>query len=207
MDSRTLARIFEPFFTTKGPGIGTGLGLATVYGIVTQSGGHIAVDSELGKGTTFRVYLPRTDARPRPPEAREPAKLQTRGTGTVLVVEDEQMLRGLVRSVLEKFGYRVLDAPDAEQALSLIEDTAASIDLLITDVVMPGMSGPELARQALRLRPTLRVLYMSGYTDDVVLQHGMLESTASFIGKPFTPEAIVKQVQEILSTPPPTPQE
>src|SRR5204863_9100596 len=184
MDAQTKARIFEPFFTTKPVGKGTGLGLATVYGTVKQFGGYIWVDSEPQGGTTFRIYLPEVqEAAPQPGAAV--ASVAGDGSETVLLVEDEAMVRTLARKALEAHGYQVLEAGAAPAALELSERHVGPINLLLTDVVMPGMSGRELAHRLLELRGTLRVLYMSGYTDDAVLRHGVLEEGMAYLQKPF----------------------
>jgi PAS domain S-box-containing protein len=191
-------RIFEPFFTTKDKGKGTGLGLSTVYGIVKQSGGYIWVYSEPAHGATFKIYLPRVDApveAPAPPRPRGPAPA---GTGTILVAEDDDLLRPLIRSILEVHGYKVLDAPNARAALARAREHAGDIHLLVTDVVMPGESGRQLARQLLDVRPKLRVLYVSGYTDDAIVHHGMLEPGLHYLQKPFTPAALVGKVRDVL---------
>ncbi len=191
------ARIFEPFFTTKEKGKGTGLGLSTVYGIIKQSGGYVWVYSEIGRGTAFKLYLPRVDA---PADAlvpaREPASLA--GTETILLAEDDPVLRPLAKGLLEKLGYAVLDAGDAAEALEAARQHNGPIHLLVTDVVMPGISGRELARQLEQTRPTTRVLYTSGYTDDAIVHHGMLESGLNFLQKPFTPAALARKVREVL---------
>jgi len=197
MDARTQARIFEPFFTTKARGRGTGLGLATVYGIVRQSDGHVAVESAPGAGTTFRIYLPRVDAPLAVATPPQPAAA-TAGSGTILLVEDERLVRVLARKVLEQAGYRVLVAEGGAQALELAHGHNGVIDLLVTDVVMPEMSGRELVRRLLQERPAVRVLYMSGYSDEAVAQHGVLDVGTSFIAKPFTPTTLAAKVREVL---------
>ncbi len=198
MDEATRARLFEPFFTTKELGKGTGLGLATVYGIVQQSGGHVEVESAPGAGSTFRVYLPRVD-RVADQDAEEdaPASVPT-GTETILLVEDEQMVRGLLDNLLQLSGYTVLEASHGGEALLLCEQHDGPIHLLVTDVVMPGMSGRELADRLSRRRPTLKVLYMSGYTDDAVLRHGLEEEGAALLQKPFNTEHLAQKVREVL---------
>ena len=197
MDAQVKARIFEPFFTTKERGKGTGLGLSTVYGIVKQSGGYVWVYSELGRGTTFKIYLPRVDA---PAERviapREPGTLA--GTETILLAEDDEMLRRLAKGLLEKLGYRVLDAENAAQALAVAGAHQAPIHLLLADVVMPGASGRELARRLAEQRPATKVLYVSGYTDDAIVHHGMLEPGLNFLQKPFTPDGLARKVREVL---------
>jgi len=199
MDAATVAQIFEPFFTTKAPGIGTGLGLATVHGIVKQTGGEIRVYSEVGVGTCFKVYFPVAEgaAEPLAPRA-EPA---APGAETILLVEDERMLRSLVRTVLEEWGYRVLEAADPDEAAAYVEGHVGQIDLLLTDVVMPKTSGREIATRFLELRPEARVLYMSGYTDDAVVRHGVLRAEAHFLQKPFTPTSLARKVREVLDQP------
>lgn len=197
MSDETLQHVFEPFFTTKDAGKGTGLGLATVYGIVTQSGGSISVSSELGKGTTFRVYLPAVTA---------PAEIITEpvvekvagGSETILIVEDEPNLREIVRVFLEEFGYRVLEAVDVNAALQLVKTHADRIDLTLTDVIMPGMSGRQLAEQILHLRPGMKILYMTGYTDDMVVQHRVLEPGVNLLQKPFDKLQLAKKVRQAL---------
>jgi CheY-like chemotaxis protein len=201
MDAETRAHLFEPFFTTKPQGKGTGLGLATVYGIVHQSGGSIAVDSAPRRGARFQIYLPRVAEAP---EAAGPARAvvaPTPGSETVLVAEDEQLVRLLVRRVLEQAGYTVLAAPGGADALQLAAHYPGRIDLLLTDVVMPEMSGRELMRRLAEQRPATRVLYMSGYSDDAVAQHGVLDPGIALIQKPFTPEALARKVREVLDAP------
>jgi len=199
MTPETRARIFEPFFTTKEKGKGTGLGLSTVYGIVKQSGGYVWVYSELGRGTTFKIYLPRVDAAPDTLlPAREPVTVA--GTETILLAEDDAVLRPLAKGLLEKLGYTVLDAADAVEALEAARQYTEVIHLLLTDVVMPGASGRELARRLESHRPDVKVLYVSGYTDDAIVHHGMLEPGLNFLQKPFTPAALARKVREVLDT-------
>jgi len=197
MTEETQAHMFEPFFTTKEKGKGTGLGLATVYGIVKQSGGFIWVYSEVGHGSTFKIYLPRLDdASERP--AQTPAARAPHGTETVLLAEDEPPVRAIARQVLERHGYTVLEAPSAESALDIATRYSGTIHLLLTDVIMPGMNGRELATRLAHLRPDARVIFMSGYTDDAVVRHGVLVPGATYVQKPFTPDAIARKVREVL---------
>ena len=196
MDAATQARIFEPFFTTKEVGKGTGLGLATVQGIVQQSGGFIWVYSEPNHGTCFKVYLPRVDAPPSKAEAVAGDLL--RGTETVLVVEDMAAVRAVTCEMLRRFGFTVHDAADGTTALQLAQALAQPIDLLLTDVVMPDANGRDLATQFQKLHPRLRVLFMSGYTDDAVVRHGILEEGIAYLQKPFTPRSLVRKVREVL---------
>jgi PAS domain S-box-containing protein len=199
MSEETQVHMFEPFFTTKEKGKGTGLGLATVYGIIKQSGGFIWVYSEVGHGTTFKLYLPRVEElaeRPSQP-AQAPARA-ARGTETVLVVEDEAPVRSVARQVLERHGYTVLEAPSAEAALDIVTRYSGTIHLLLTDVVMPGLNGRELANRLAGLRPDAKVIFMSGYTDDAVTRHGVLEPGSAYVQKPFTPDAIARKVREVL---------
>ena len=201
MDKATQARMFEPFFTTKEQGKGTGLGLATVFGVVQQSGGTIWVESEPGEGTVFKVYFPlatseeRTNVQPTPSLAsRAP-----RGSETVLLVEDEEGVRVLARTILRKQGYTVLEASNGVEALALSAKHEGRIDLLVTDVVMPRMSGRELVEKLLPQRPQLKVLFMSGYMDDAVVRHGILHSSIAFLQKPITPEPLARRVREVLA--------
>jgi two-component system, cell cycle sensor histidine kinase and response regulator CckA len=198
MDEDTRARIFEPFFTTKGEGHGTGLGLSTVYGIVTQSGGGIAVDSQPGRGTSFRICLPQADRVDAAADADTYVQESARGVETVLLVEDEDTVRGLVRTMLEAHGYDVVEARSAEQAYLAAVEREGEIHLLLTDVVLPGTGGPELSERLLDLRPTMKVLFMSGYPNDVTLRHRMVNQDAAFLQKPFSPEALVRKVADVL---------
>ena len=198
MDAQTKARIFEPFFTTKPRGQGTGLGLAMTYGFVKQSGGYIWVNSELGQGSSFRVYFPRVDEQINPsPLATSKVKL-LRGTETILLVEDEDPVRELVRDILDLHGYKVLEAPHGMAALAICETFNDPIEMMITDVIMPGMSGSQLAAKALLLRPTMKVLYTSGYTDDAIAQHGVLDPGTEFVQKPYSAELLAKKIRKIL---------
>ena len=198
MDEETLAHIFEPFFTTKSSSKGTGLGLSTVYGIVKQSGGNIWVYSEIGRGTTFKIYLPRNRSEA-PARVVPPATIDVRGSETILLVEDEDPVRTLAAKVLRGLGYQVMEAKLGSQALDLASDHV-SIDLLLTDVVMPEFSGAELARKLADKRPTLRILYMSGYTDEAIIHHGVLASNIAYLQKPFTPDVLATKVREVLSS-------
>ena len=200
MDADTRAHVFEPFFTTKEKGKGTGLGLATVYGIVKQSGGYVWLDSEPGKGATFDIHLPRLEDGAQMDAAPIGPAPSPRGTETVLLVEDEAMLRELAREVLEASGYRVLQAAGGEEALRVAGVHEGSIDLLLTDVVMPGISGRMVAERLALSRPGMKVLYTSGYTDDAVFQRGVLPEGSAFLQKPFTTVALERKVREILDS-------
>ena len=198
MPPEVLEHMFEPFFTTRGQGHGTGLGLATVYGVVTQSGGHVEVESAVGSGTTFRVYLPVAD----PLSGEEPAgagPALPRASETVLVIEDAEPLREMVQEILEAEGYRVLSAENGQRALAVAAAHDGPIGVVITDVVMPGMSGPTVAEKLLALRPGARVLFMSGYTDEAMGQHGVLDGATHFIQKPFSADALLRKVREVLA--------
>jgi hypothetical protein len=202
MDRDTLARVFEPFFTTKEQGKGTGLGLATAYGIVKQSGGYIWVYSEMGHGSAFKVYLPRVESEAAPARPAAAAAEAPRGSETILLVEDESGVRALARDVLEARGYRVLEGRGGREALQICERYGADIHLLLTDVVMPGMSGRALAEQLVLQRPGVKVLYMSGYTEDAIARHGVLEAGLAYLQKPFTIDSLTRKVREVLDSPP-----
>ena len=197
MDAETQSHIFEPFFTTKPRGKGTGLGLAMVYGIIKQSGGHIWVYSEPGQGTTIKVYLPRVDAAVEPATAEAPAELPF-GWETILIVEDEDALRPLICKALKKFGYRVLEARHGGEALLICEQAQEPIHLMLVDVVLPQMSGPEIAARLANLQPDMKVLFMSGYTEIAIVRHDVLDQRVPFLQKPFKPVAMVRKVREVL---------
>jgi CheY-like chemotaxis protein len=190
------AHLFEPFFTTTEVGKGTGLGLATVHGIATQSGGSVSVYTELGRGTSFKVYFPQ--AAPGDTVLQPPVKTATpTGTETILLVEDAEGLRDLTKRLLERLGYTVVTAADGQDALRKF-DELPSIDLLLTDVVMPGRGGADLARQLSEHSHALKVLYMSGYTDDAIVQHGVLKPGIAFLSKPFTADALGRKIRDVL---------
>jgi PAS domain S-box-containing protein len=198
MDKETQSHIFEPFFTTKEVGRGTGLGLSTVYGIVKQSGGYVSVYSELGKGTTIRIFLPQVEA---PAESGQRIRVWRKplqGTETILLVEDEESLRDLTQECLQKSGYVVLEARDGRTALQMAKQHAGTIHLLLTDLVMPGMSGRELAEDILPSRPEMKILYMSGYTNDLVTQHGILDPGTTLLEKPFALDSLLSKVRQVL---------
>ncbi|MBK5281651.1 MAG: response regulator [Nitrospiraceae bacterium] len=201
MDADTKTRMFEPFFTTKGPGKGTGLGLATVHGIVKQSGGSIGVSSDLGKGTTFNIYLPRIDGAVERLDPISVPNAAFRGSETILLVEDEEMVRALAQAILERNGYTVLAAKNVHEALWVAQKESTAIHLLLTDTIMPGMNGPELAQQVLAIRPAMKVLYMSGYTDKAFTSTAACEPGFTFLQKPFTPQTLGHKVREILAVP------
>ncbi len=201
MDEATKVRIFEPFFTTKEPGKGTGLGLAMVYGFVKQSGGHIEVYSEPGHGTAFKIYLPRADETTLPTSG--PADLtMPKGSETVLLVEDEDAVRTLAKLVLQSHGYNVLEARDGREAIGIAQQHGDRVHMLVTDLVMPRMSGRQLADVLTRLRPNLRILFMSGYTDEAIVRQGALDPGVAFLQKPFSPIALARKVREVLDSQP-----
>jgi two-component system cell cycle sensor histidine kinase/response regulator CckA len=204
MDKETQARIFEPFFTTKEAGRGTGLGLSTVYGIVKQNNGYIRVYSEPGKGTTFKIYLPPVHGAVQVPLYAQAPEVLPRGSGTVLLVEDEDALRTLARNSLESHGYSVLEAANGDGAIAVAEGHPGSIELLLTDVIMPGMSGRELANRLVGIRPEIRLLYMSGYANDLVARLGALDPETMLLEKPFTLRSLLTKVQQALQTAPKT---
>jgi two-component system cell cycle sensor histidine kinase/response regulator CckA len=201
MDKETLSHIFEPFFTTKGVGKGTGLGLSTVYGIVKQSDGYVWVYSEPGQGTTFKIYLPLRDA-PLSSPRRDSRPAQAVPGETVLVVEDEVIVRRMMTRALEEAGYRVLQAGNAAEAIEIVTRAPDKINLLLTDVVMPGQNGRELAESIKTLRPGIPVLFTSGYTDGEIERRGLLDPGAAFIQKPLTPAALVRALRELLDQQP-----
>jgi CheY-like chemotaxis protein len=202
MDEHVLAHLFEPFFTTKELGRGTGLGLATVYGIVRQSGGQIQVTSRPREGSTFTLYLPRVESSGRAGSAAPGAPAPVPGgTETVLVVEDEEAVRHLICRVLRTKGYRVLEAPHAEAALLLAGSTPAAIDLLVTDMVMPGMGGTTLAAELISVRPSLRVLFITGYAPEAVERRGELADASGLLEKPFSADQLARKVREVLAAP------
>ena len=198
MDEATMSHIFEPFFTTKGPGKGTGIGLATVYGIVKQSAGQIVVDSELGQGAVFKVFLPVVDELLPSGASHAVPKAPPQGAETILLAEDEPGVRALARHALQMHGYTVLETGQSDQALAIAEQYKETIHLLVTDVVMPVMSGRQLAERLAAIRPGVKVLYMSGYTNDAIIRHGVLQAETAFLQKPFTPSSLAAKVREVL---------
>jgi CheY-like chemotaxis protein len=200
MTPEVQARIFEPFFTTKEKSKGTGLGLSTVFGIVKQAGGHVAVHSQPGVGTSFKVYLPRVEEEASPAESHSDSRSGSRGTETVLLVEDEDAVRMLTRMVLEGKGYAVLEASDGAEALAVSGRHEGPIHLLLSDVVMPVMGGRHLAERLLASHPELKVLFHSGYTDDAVVRHGILHEKVHFLQKPYSPAALAAKVREVLDS-------
>ncbi len=202
MDPETRVHLFEPFFTTKGQGKGTGMGLSTIYGIITQSGGQVDVESEPGRGTTFTIYLPRVEGSPEAPDAKVSPSPPRGGAETIVVVEDEEHVRALVGQILGGRGYAVLEARDGREALDLCERHQGPIHLMVTDIVMPSMGGRDLAEHVRRSRPKLKILYISGYTDNALAEHGVLDTGSAFLQKPFTADALARKVRDVLDAAP-----
>lgn len=198
MDEETQQRIFEPFFTTKGMGKGTGLGLATVFGIAKEAGGSVWVYSEVGVGTTFKIYLPRVDEIAPTPEQAAPSRSLKEGEGTILLVEDEAGVRALVVATLNHCGYQILESKNGAEAFAHCAEHPGHIDLLLTDLMLPGETGREIAERVMAERSEIKVLYMSGYTDDTVIRHGLLEGNIEFMQKPFSPAALSRKVAAML---------
>jgi CheY-like chemotaxis protein len=203
MDPSTRKHIFEPFFTTKGKGEGTGLGLAIVYGIARQSRGWIQCDSAPGQGSTFSLYLPAADSADAVADPADVARGDVRGTETILLVEDQPNVRQLAATVLRGCGYQILEAGDAESALTVARNHEAQIDLLLTDVILPGLTGKDLADRLQDVRPGLTVLFMSGYTEDVIAHRGVIDPGLHYLPKPFTPRRLAEKVREVLDLPKP----
>jgi two-component system, cell cycle sensor histidine kinase and response regulator CckA len=201
MDEKTLQSVFEPFFTTKEPGKGTGLGLSTVYGIVRQSGGWINVQSEVGQGTSFRIYLPRKDACPLPGLEASTTTKTLRGSETVLVVEDQEDVRRLAKTVLTTYGYHVVEAANGAEALVFANEHSGEIDLLLTDVILPGMNGKEVSERLRALNPRLKVLFTSGYPGDAIARRGIPERDVAYLPKPFSPDSLAAKIREVLTDP------
>jgi CheY-like chemotaxis protein len=199
MEEDVRLHIFEPFFTTKGPGKGTGMGLSMVYGIVSQNGGWIGVDSKLGQGTTIHIYLPRVDAAPAPAAPGHEILPASSGAGNILIVEDQDDVRRLAAKILEMCGYHVIESASGEEALAKIDGDPGIVDLVLTDVIMPGLNGRELAEQLQTRLPSAKVLFMSGYTEDVIACRGVLHSGVAYIQKPFTPAALSAKVRDVLA--------
>ncbi|HTQ54659.1 MAG TPA: response regulator [Bryobacteraceae bacterium] len=200
MDSETTTHLFEPFFTTKAPGKGTGLGLATAYGIVKQSGGAISIYSEPGRGTTVKIYLPSAEAKASAAPSEPQPSESLGGTETILVLEDEARVRKLICEVLSGRGYHVLEAVRGDEAIRIAAEHQGRIHIVVADVVMPEMSGPQALEQIRALHPNVKVLFMSGYTDEAIVHHGILESGAPFLQKPFLPDALARKVREVLNS-------
>jgi CheY-like chemotaxis protein len=199
MNEEVRSHLFEPFFTTKKPGEGTGLGLATCYGIVTQANGEIVVASEPGRGASFTIYLPRAEAAAEPVSGRAESGASTAGHETVLLVEDEPVVRALAARVLRQLGYVVIEASSADGAIAIVKGSlGAKLDLLLTDVVMPGLRGTELVRRVRARRPSLKVLFMTGYADDFALRKEGVDVERWLLQKPFTPEVLAAKVREVL---------
>ena len=201
MDRKTQSHIFEPFFTTKGEGKGSGLGLSTVFGIVTQCGGAIDVTSRVGHGTRFDIFFPRVSADAHPASSPQVSAQPEGGSETILLVEDDASVRILLRDALRKLGYRVIEAKQGLEACLLASQELDRLDLLLTDMVMPGMGGRELAQHLMTIKPDLRILFMSGFTDDVGILAGHEQGTSGFLQKPFTPELLARTVRKILDAP------
>jgi CheY-like chemotaxis protein len=198
MDKETQKNIFDPFYTTKGQGKGTGLGLSTIYGIVKQNNGFIWVYSEPGQGSTFKIYLPKVKEYVKGEEKEQTPVIKLDGSETVLIVEDDDSLRKLAQKFLQSYGYRVLAAENGEDALRISKEHEGPIDLLITDVVMPKMNGKETAERLQPLYPRMKIIYMSGYTDDSIVHHGVLAPGLNFIEKPFSPKGLACKMREVL---------
>jgi two-component system, cell cycle sensor histidine kinase and response regulator CckA len=199
MDPETASHIFEPFFTTKETGKGTGLGLSTVYGIVKQSGGYIWVYSEPGRGTSFKVYLPIVRGGAADEAIGRPTLTASyRGTETILLVEDEDGVRALIREVLQRHGYRVIDTRNGAEATDACERHEGEVHMLLTDVVLAQVTGTDLARQLIPMRPKMKVLFISGYTEEAIIHQGVLEEGTAFLQKPFTPNVLARKVREVL---------
>jgi CheY-like chemotaxis protein len=194
----TISKIFDPFFTTKAPGTGTGLGLSMVYGAMDQAGGHILVYSEVGKGTIFKLYFPTIDADVEQPFLPKTDVAMGRGTETVLLVEDEANLRQVTQELLESEGYRVLAAEDGEKALDYTANYMGPIDVLLTDIVLPGISGREIAERISAMRPALKVLFMSGYTGALIAKQGVLDPGVALLSKPFSKNELLAQIRSVL---------
>jgi two-component system, cell cycle sensor histidine kinase and response regulator CckA len=193
------SRIFEPFFTTKDPGKGTGLGLSTVHGIIVQAGGRVEVDSVMGRGTTFTVYLPRAEETASPSDLAI-STVSPRGTETILLAEDEPAVRSFARSVLEASGYQVLEAGNGEEGLKLARSHSGPLHLLVTDVVMPKIGGRELAEKMNVLRPNLKVVFISGYADDEAFRRTLQQAGIAYLQKPFTPSALANKIRQVLDS-------
>jgi two-component system cell cycle sensor histidine kinase/response regulator CckA len=198
MDERTRQHVFEPFFTTKGAAKGTGLGLATVFGVVTQAGGHITVESEPGHGSVFSLYFPQIAGQPKPEPGVEATSERSIGTGTILVVEDQEDVRQLSVLILTGMGFDVLQAADGNEALALVERTRVAIRLMLTDVIMPGMNGRELAERMALIRPEMKVIFMSGYTDRIMSPTGVLDNSVNYLQKPFSADQLNAKVRQVL---------
>ena len=200
MPPEILSKAFDPFFTTKEKGKGTGLGLSTVFGIVKQSGGCLYVYSEPGRGTAMKIYLPRVTGKTAPKDERPDAEMagHLHGSETILLVEDEETLRKLASAILEGYGYTVLSAGNGEEALRVVGNSPGIPHLLVTDVIMPKMGGRELSDRIKAIHPGTRVLFMSGYTDNAIVHHGVLEPGVSYLQKPFTPKGLARKVREVL---------